>query len=311
MRTTVPARHGVCASDHRRNACALGAVALLGAFAAPVCAAPLGLRLEAGYNYSDNVTRAPQNSPDVLSDQSFGLTVSKNFLVPLTTRTRLIVNGFVGGERFVTYDGLSRLLFGAQGTYQFRPSGSFGSPTYAVFLRTAAEYYDSNLRDGYRYAAGVSVRKPVTDRIQVSTGLTYNYRDSKSAVFDNQDWSARVNLDYSLRSADTLYFGGEYRRGDTVSTARPSLAMLDLAKSVVSDDAFDDGVDRLAYRFKAATWIGTVGYNLAFTSGQSLDFSYRYIRSTPTDSSSYTYANWNQTIRYVDNQFGLAYLLRF
>jgi len=274
-------------------------------------AAPLGLGIEAGYNYSDNVTRAPRNSPDVLSDHSYGLTVSKNFFFPVTARTRLIVNGFVSGEKFQTYDGLSHVLLGAQGTYQFRPSGSFGSPTYALFLRTAADYYDSNLRDSYRYAAGVSVRKPVTDRIQVAGGLTYNYRDSKSAVFDNKDWAARLNLDYTLRGADTLYFGGEYRRGDTVSTARPSLALLNLARSVVPDDVFDDGVDRLAYRFKAATWIGTVGYNLAFTRGQSLDFSYRYVRSTPTDSSSYLYANWNQTIRYIDNQFGVAYLIRF
>ncbi len=281
---------------------------------ASTLAAPLGLRLEAGYRYSDNVTRAPQNTADVLSDQSLGLSVDKNFLLPLTERTRFIVNGFVGGEKFLEFDGLSNLNYGVQGTWQFRPSASYGAPTYALFVRISGDQFQSSLRDGYRATAGVSVRKPLTDRIQVSATAAYNWRNATSAVFDQRDGSLRLNLDYALFGRSTLYFGGEYRRGDAVSTTRPSAALASIAKALETDDAFDDGIARTAYRFDATTLIGTIGYNLAFGSGQSLDISYRYVRSTPTDSIYGTYGGaWSgvQTAVYVDHQVGLSYLARF
>lgn len=281
---------------------------------APALGAPLGLRLDAGYRFSNNVTRAPDNTADVLSDQSLGLGIDKNFLLPLTERTRLIVNGFVGGEKFLDFDGLSNLNYGVQGTWQFRPSGEYGAPTYALFVRIAGDQFQSSLRDGYRASAGVSVRKPLTDRIQVSAAAAYNWRNATSAVFDQRDGSLRLNLDYALFGRSTLYFGGEYRRGDTVSTTRPSLALASIAKAQETDDAFDDGVVRTAYRFTATTLIGTVGYNLAFGASQSLDLSYRYVRSTPTDTISGAYGGaWYgvQTPRYVDHQVALSYLVRF
>jgi hypothetical protein len=272
-------------------------------------ATPLGLNLEVGYNRHSNVTRAPQGSPDVLSDQFLGLNLNKNFAFPLTQHTRFVVNGFAGGEKFLDFDGLSRVLYGVQGTWQYRPSAEYSAPTYGVFLRISGDQYRSDLRDGYRASAGVSIRKPVTDRIEILGVAAYNARNARDAVFDTRDWSARFNVDYSLFGRDTLYFGGEYRRGDTVSTTQASSALSSIAKAIATDDAFDDGIARWAYRFQATTLIGAVGYNFAFASGQSLDLAYRYVRSTPTDTAPYPYGNENP--RYVDHQIGLSYLLRF
>lgn len=283
---------------------------LLASFTASVPAAPLGLNLEVGYNRDSNVTRAPQGSPDVLSDQFLGLNLGKSFILPLTERTRFVVNGFVGGEKFLDFDGLSRVLYGVQGTWQFRPSGEYGAPTFGVFVRVSGDQYRSDLRDGYRASAGVSVRKPVTDRIELLGVAAYNARNARDAVFDTRDWSAKLNVDYSLFGRDTLYFGGEYRRGDTVSTTQSSAALSSIAKATATDDAFDDGIARWAYRIESTTLIGAIGYNFAFASGQSLDLSYRYIRSTPTDSVTYAGYSGSET-RYVAHQIGLAYLLRF
>lgn len=283
---------------------------LLATLAASAHGAPLGLNLEVGYNRDSNVTRAPQGSPDVLSDQYLGLNLGKNFIFPLTERTRFVVNGFVGGEKFLEFDGLSRVLYGVQGTWQFRPSGEYSAPTFGVFVRVSGDQYRSTLRDGYRASAGVSVRKPVTDRIEVLGVAAYNARNAENAVFDTRDWSAKLNVDYSLFGRDTLYFGGEYRRGDTVSTTQSSVPLSSIAKATATDDAFDDGIARWAYRIESTTLIGAIGYNFAFASGQSLDLSYRYIRSTPTDSVTYAGYGGSET-RYVAHQLGLAYLLRF
>lgn len=299
-------RAGTVLRDRRKEVLA----ALCGlTLAAGAWAAPLGLNLEVGYNRSSNVTRAPEGSPDVLSDQFLGINLNKNFTFPLTQHTRFVVNGFGGGEKFLDFDGLSRVLYGVQGTWQYRPSAEFSAPTYGVFVRVSGDQYRSELRDGYRASAGVSVRKPVTDHIDILGVAAYNARNAQNAVFDTRDWSARLNVDYSLFGRDTLYFGGEYRRGDTVSTTQSSAALSSIAKAIATDDAFDDGVARWAYRFQATTLIGSIGYNFAFASGQSLDLAYRYVRSTPTDTAPYPYGNENP--RYVDHQVGLSYLLRF
>ncbi len=125
-----------------------------------------GFRAEASYTTDDNVTRAPAG--DALRDRMLGVRVSAVGVVPLSTRTRAAVQGYVGTQRFSTYTGLSNNFIGAQGDFSFRPSGEFGAPTYGVFVRTAKEEYESTLRDGYRHAFGATVLKPLTDRVSSS-----------------------------------------------------------------------------------------------------------------------------------------------
>lgn len=273
----------------------------------------LGLRIEAAYTTDDNVNRAP--SDDKLRDRFFGLRVSDTQYFATSTRTRIAAQVFAGGEKFRTYNGLSHAFYGIQGELQFRTSADFSAPTYSVFARTGGDQYDSTLRDGYRHSAGVTVLKPLTDRIQLFGAAAYNVRDGKSTVFDTKDWSVQVNADYALSRGGTLYLGYEYHRGDVVSSAKPTLALLDIAEAVIQDDAFvDQGY--YAYRFKADTNLVTLGYNYAFGGGQSLDLSWRWIESTPRDvpggSSGYSGSStYGSAPRYVANQISLAYLVRF
>ena len=260
-----------------------------------------GIRIEAGFTADSNVTRA--SGDDKLSDRSFSIDVSKNLLIPVSEHTRLSMAGFLGGERFLSHKGLSRDYYGIHAEYQYRASGDFGAPTFAIFGRASADQYASYLRDGYRYSAGATVRKSLTDRIDFFGALARNVRDAKNAVFDDKDYSARANLDYALGRGSTLYVGGEYRRGDIVSTARPAFTKLDdHADAEVRDDVFTDTV-RNSYRVRANTILTTVGCNFAFGEGQALDFSWRWVQSTPTVNAVST--------RYFDNQFTVAYLIRF
>lgn len=280
------------------------AAVLLGALCAPsilLAAEPLDIRIEAGFTTDDNVTRA--RGADRLSDQSYSLNLSKSLDIPVSQHTRLLLLGFLGGEKFRAYTGLSRYFYGIQGEFQYRASGEFGSPIFGAFVRGSKDQYESDLRDGYRYSAGLTVRKPVTDRIHLFGNLAYNVRDGKSIVFDTKDWSARLNLDYALTRSGSVYLGGEYRRGDVVSTALPSPIAEAIAEADVRDDAFT-GIVRQAYRLKARTALATIGYNLAFGEGQALDVSWRWVQSTPTSAQG-------NSIRYFDNQFTVAYLIRF
>ena len=269
-----------------------------------------GFRAEASYTTDDNVTRAPAG--DALRDRMLGVRVSAGGVVPLSTRTRAAVQGYVGTQRFSTYTGLSNNFIGAQGDFSFRPSGEFGAPTYGVFVRTAKEEYESTLRDGYRHAFGATVQKPLTDRIQLFGALTRNISDGKSAVFDTRSTSLRGNADWSLGRWDTVYLGAEYRTGDSVSTVSRNdpirtLGFVNTASKIIQDDAFND-TTRDAYRLKAHTLIATLGYNRAFGERHALDVSWRRAQSSVQNAVAPASGS---DLNYTVNQISVAYLGRF
>jgi hypothetical protein len=263
------------------------------------------IRADVGIMYDDNVTRA-KDSSDKLSDQSYSVNLSKPVIFPLTEHTRARVTGILGDESFIYYNGLSHAYIGAQGEYQYRSSAEFSAPTFTLFARIFGEQYQSRLRDGYHYSAGVSMLQPVTDRIQLFGALTHNYRHATSEVFDIEDNSARVNLDYAATRTGTLYLSGDYRRGDVVSTGSPSLEFISIATVFAQDDAFP-GRQLFCYRFDGKTLITTLGYNIGFSSRHSMDLSWRRVSSTSAEQSIYATSAAN----YVANQYSIVYLVNF
>ena len=269
-----------------------------------------GFRAEASYTTDSNVTRAPAG--DALRDRILGVRVSAGGVIPLSTRTRAAVQGFAGIQKFGTYTGLSNNLIGTQGDFLFRSSGEFAAATYGAFARTAKEEYESTLRDGYRHAFGVTVQKPLTDRIQLFGALTRNISDGKSTVFDARSTSLRGNADWSLGRWETVYLGAEYRTGDSVSTVSRNdpirtLGFVNTASKIIQDDAFND-TTRDAYRLKAHTLIATLGYNRAFGERHALDVSWRRAQSSVQNAVAPASGS---DLNYPVNQISVAYLGRF
>jgi uncharacterized protein YhjY with autotransporter beta-barrel domain len=262
---------------------------------------PSGLSVASSFVFDSNVSRASE-AADILSDTIYSLTVSKAKSFPITKNTKLSVSGFMDVEKFRNYTGLGHVSLGAQGNYAYRFSGDFGSPTIAAFVRLTQDEYESVLRDGNRRTLGVSVRKSVTDRIDLFAAAANNVRKGKSYVFDTRDVSGRINLDYLLADNMTLYWTGEMRKGDIVSSGQPTLNILDMSTVFVRDDVF--GSPQLYdYRMKGKTNIFSLGYNLVFGSKESLDLSWRRVKSTPNVAAS--------PMQYIDNQYTISYLLAF
>ena len=136
--------------------------------------------------------------------------------------------------------------------------------------------------------------------------LASNQRAATSAVFRTADTSLRFNVDYSMRNNATLYLSGEYRDGDIVSTGRSSLENITLAKVLVQDDAYAGG-QFFSYRFGGSTVLATVGYNIGLGAKDSMDFSWRYVQSTPTLRPSWA----TSPLSYTTNQLSASYLMRF
>jgi len=272
----------------------------------PAAADGLRFRASADYTWDDNVNRATKSNK--LRDRFASASAGATLPLQLSPRFRLLLTGTLGGDSFHTYTGLTRGFAEFNGELQFRHSGQYTAPIWALFVKQGVDWYQSDLRDGYRTTAGLSVRKPVTDKIFLFGAASYIQHDGRSTVFDTKEWSLRGNVDYALAPRHTLYLGLEYREGDSVSSARPWLPLLDIAKATVQDDVFTNP-QLIAYRFEARTGLVTVGYNFAVAPRQSLDISYRGAYSRPKEqpSSSLT----SDTIYYLDNQITLSYLIRF
>ena len=263
-------------------------------------------RAEVGFTYDDNVTRG-RAADEILSDNIYSLFVRMGRTFPIDANAQAVVAGFLNGEAFQKYNGLSHLSGGLAAELQYRGSAEFDAVTFAAFARGWLDQYASKLRDGGRFAFGVGARQSPTDRVDVYGDLLYSVRRAQSAVWDLTDYSARLGLDYSLRRGGTLYFMGEFRRGDTVSDGRATLVNVSIAKVFVLDDAFRG--DRLyAYRYDARTWVGTLGYNLSLDTRNSIDFSFRRAQATPTQRPDF---ETPASLKYFDNQYSFVYLMRF
>lgn len=190
---------------------------------------------------------------------------------------------------------------------QYRASGAFDATTFSLVGRALYEQYESRLRSGPRYFVGVNARRALTDRIEVFAELGANLRHGKSDVFNWRDYAAKVNVDYSLGRKGIVYVAGEYRRGDTVSSGLPSLVNVGLAEVFVPDDAFD-GADLVAYRFDARSIFSTVGFNYPLGARDSIDVSWRRVQATPVKRPAF---DFSESLRYIDNQYSLVYLMRF
>lgn len=261
-------------------------------------------RVDAGYLYDSNVTRA-QDPADKLSDHSYSVNLSKPVALPVSTHTRVLLSANLGGEKFANYNGLTHTTGGVQGMFQYRPSAQFYAPTLSVFARGYADHYQSNLRSGSRNSEGISMRQPVTDRIQLFGAWARNQRNAYSSVFCTEDHSLRLNLDYAATPGSTIYLTGERRHGDTVSTGVPTLALIDLAKALVQDNAYPGG-QLYSYRFIATTMVTTLGYNIGISTQSALDISWLRAKST----ADYIPSSAVSAPSYVTNQFSIVYLLR-
>lgn len=260
---------------------------------------PLGIQIESSYTYDDNVTRGDEK---LLADSAIAISLRKPVTFPVSDNLRARLTGLVEAEKFLRYDGLSRLTGGVQGDLQYRHTAESSAATYSLFARASADQYRSNLRDGQRYSTGLSMLQPLTDRISLYAALAHNQRNGKNAVFDTRDNSAALNLDFELNSTGTLYLGAEYHKGDAVTTG----SSLYGTNITVWEDAFRDK-NLYSTRLDGSTVLATLGYNIGLGSNNSFDISWRQIRST----LNYTNAWWRtSTATYTTNQYSVAYLVR-
>ncbi len=237
----------------------------------------------------DNV-RLAQNDEDIRSDQSVSATIRAKGGTSLDSFSILNYGGSATYNKMDTFDTLDNYEIEVNTRYRFALSSGFTSPIYSLGARLGGREYDTEMRDATFIELSADLNKWITDSINMTTGVGYNTQESTSDVFDTSEARIFVNFDTNLSKADLVYTTFTYISGDTVSSATPSLGIVNVADAIEADDAFGGfESNQFAYRLEAKTAVITLGYNRIFTRDLSMDLSARFVDSEARDDDDITY----------------------
>lgn len=263
------------------------------------------LQASASYTFDNNVTRA-LFAADQLSDHVLAGEVGINFTAAEFDRSRIVLRVGLDGQAHKNYAQLNQLRTSVEASYQYRSSPDFDAPAYAVLARASHLAARSALRTGHEAELEASARRAFSDRVTLFGAVAWHQRSAGSAVFSGHDRSLRLNLDYRLGLASTLYLGTELRHGELASTGLPSLESLDISSVLVRDTAFAQAA-YYGYRFKARSVLATAGINIALGRAGAADLSWRRVSSQALDKPSFL----DRASRYGVSTWSLAYLVQF
>ena len=266
---------------------------------------PVNVQFELGVMRDNNATRAGFG-PARIGDTASFFSVNTSLAHPLTAHTRLWATATAGAEKYRRFDGLSRVHGSGELEYQYRASSDFDAPTFGAFVKFTGEEFDSDMRDGYRVSAGLSVRQSLNDRLSYSASVSHNARRATDKVFSGSENMVRGNVDLQLSDQALVYFGADYRRGDIVATGWPDGGTPNVSSVFWWDDAFAaEGM--VSYRLRGSSVQLTLGLNYAIAPRHSIDFSLRHIRTGAASSPRYVASD----LSYKSSQLSVAYLFRF
>ncbi|MGH8442927.1 MAG: hypothetical protein ACRETF_08520 [Nevskiaceae bacterium] len=249
-----------------------------------------------GVGYDDNVGNAALEA-DVRDDTILSGALNLDFHWRPTLFTALLLRGSLRGEGYDKADGLSNGKFTAMARVSHRPGGGFYAPTLAGWISAAVWEFDSRMRDGSEYRAGVFLVGPITTAVSARLGVAGVERSGDSYVFDMSSWSAGIDIDWRVLPALTLYAGYQFHDGDIVSTGSVPPKSSHLpgggggSSAADPDDAFDG---LFAYRVDATTHLVTVGVNVPLSARLAIDGQLRRADSETDGGTGYD--RWQGTV---------------
>lgn len=248
----------------------------------------------------DNLNRAQQKT-DISEDRFYDLRSNASYFFELNPLHALIASGTLSSEKYTDFTGLNKLATGLGLTWQFMTRTGFDAPVYAISLAVEAADYKTDIRDNRNTRLSAEMNQRLTDRITATYGLNTRRSAADSEVFDTRESRLFTNFDYVFNIDTTIYSTLSFIFGDIVSTARPTLNILNWAEVLQPDNAFGGISDNaIAYRLDARTRVLSLGINYAINEHHSLDFSSLFIKAA---------ADGN--IEYDRTQFRASYLTRF
>lgn len=240
---------------------------------------PLSYNSEFSFQTNDNVSRA-QSGSDIESDSSASAQLSTNYFQGIGNKAALVINANLGIEEFSSFSKLSNTQWRVTGSYLYQPVISFTAIRYRAFAELINTESASALRDSFGHRFGFEINKTFTTKIQATAGYSIQSQDATGDVFDIDLNRLFFNVDYTLNNKTALYFTYNDFSGDIVSTATPSLTVIENNDALAPDDVFGGlNANKIAYRLDANTTILNLGSNYALDSQNAIDVSLELLDS--------------------------------
>lgn len=244
---------------------------------------------DAALIHDDNI-RLAQDDDDIREDNIVSGVIKAKGGISLDSHSILNFGGQAGYNLFETFDDLNHAEIEANVKYRFALTSGFTSPIYSFGAKLGGLEFDSEMRDSTLLTLTAEMNKWLTTTINMTTGLHLRERQSVSEVYDTSEARVFINFDTEFSKRDLIYTTFMYIDGDIVSSAEPTLDIINASDAIEPDDAFG-GVDanQFAYRLDAETFVITLGYNRIMTPNLSLDFSARFVDSEAKNDESLGY----------------------
>jgi len=152
-------------------------------------------------------------------------------------------------------------------------------------------YVDSgtDIRDGSTLGIFSSLNYRLLPILDLEVGLRHDARFSDSEVFDTTKSQVFTSVFFGLSPKLSVRAGTQLVFGNEVSTATPTVDIVDSASEITPDGAFGgfDG-NRFAYLIDANSFLATFGLSYFFNNTVSADSALTFIRTDAIGDIDYT-----------------------
>ncbi len=261
------------------------------------------INLDIGISHDNNINRS-HSKQSTLDSTAYHLLTSFSRVDKIALKQLLEYRASLGYQDLQDYDGTDHIRGSMGISLRYKPGSSFTSPTYIIEAETGLADFQADLRDRTHYLLRFIISSWLTSQLQFNSGIASQLQDSDSRAFDLVTHKLFFSADLRLDQFSTLYATATYQAGDITSSiplSDSSTEILDIirqAEDIEFDPSFGNNI--LAYRIDSRAIISTLGYNLAFAPGQSIDLSAQYVS-----------ARAKYGIDYDALSFNLSYLISF
>jgi len=165
---------------------------------------------------------------------------------------------------------------------------STASPFFRASL--ALGYLDSETqrRDGPILDASTSVNFQPTNFFDTTLGLQSEIRDADTDVFDTSKLTVFLTANFSPTPRIVFRTGFRFVTGDEVSSATPTVNIVNNAQIIEPDEAFGGAeADRFAYLINASSAIAEAGIGYSLTGNIQANLLYRFVTTDADGDISY------------------------
>ena len=198
------------------------------------------------------------------------------------------LNGSASYEHNVDIEGLGESRYRASADWFRENKKSKAAPF--VRLGLGVTYIDSETqrRDGVAVDAGASINFQPTSFFDTTLGVQAAVTDAETKVFDTTKLTLFVTANFSPMPRLVLRTGLRYVTGDEVSTATPTINIVNNAEVIEPDEAFG-GVpeQRFAYLLGANSAIAEAGVGYEITGTIQANLLYRFVSTEADGDISY------------------------